>query len=196
MTMSAFSWIGLSESSGEKQAESAARSAKDSLKPDWTIEAGYEEAARQALARAQAASSAMAAAPSVAPVTADYGLHSTWAQGAADSPLAAARQQQAALAAGTDVTTKGVSQMEQERTARQEALIRAQLAAAQQQQMEQLIKQKNEAAIRAHYVAEAERRFAAEQASRIHRAQIIGGLAAGGGAVLQTEAAKEIASNA
>jgi hypothetical protein len=86
--------------------------------------------------------------------------------------------------------------MEQERTARQEALIRAQLAAAQQQQMEQLIKQKNEAAIRAHYVAEAERMFAAEQASRIHRAQIIGGLAAGGGAVLQTEAAKEIASNA
>jgi hypothetical protein len=78
--------------------------------------------------------------------------------------------------------------MEQERTARQEALIRAQLAAAQQQQMEQLIKQKNEAALKAHYVAEAERQYAAEQASRIHRAQIVGGLAAGGGAVLQTAA--------
>jgi len=186
--MSVFSWVGLSESGGEKSARDAAARSRASLNPDWSIEAGYEEAAKQALARAQAASSAMAAAPGVAPVTADYGLHSTWAQGAADSPLAAARQQQAALAAGTDVTAKGVSQMEQERTARQEALIRAQLAAAQQQQMEQLIKQKNEAALKAHYVAEAERQYAAEQASRIHRAQIVGGLAAGGGAVLQTAA--------
>ena len=183
--MSVFSWLGLAESKGEKEAKEAARQERNKLKPDWSTEAMYEEAARRALARAHAASAAMAAAPAVAPAASDFALHNTWAQGAADHPLAAARQQQAALAAGTEVTSKGTSQMEQERMSRQEALTKAELAAARQQQMEQLIKKQNAAAITAHYVAEAERKFASEQATRAHRGQIVGGLASGGGAVLQ-----------
>ena len=183
--MGFLSALGLSESEGEKQAKARLSAARAQLNPDWSIEAGYEEAARQALARAQAARMAMANAPEVAPYATEVAMRGTWAQGAADSPLAAARQQQAALVAGTDVAAKGASQLTQERMDRQQDLIKADLAMAQQQQMEQMINQQNEASLKAHAVAEAERQFAAEQAKRQHRGQIVGGVLSGGGMAMQ-----------
>jgi ABC-type oligopeptide transport system substrate-binding subunit len=185
MTMSVFSALGLSESGGEKAAKSRMSAARAELNPDWSAEAGYEEAARQALARAQAARMAMANAPEVAPYATEAAMRGLWAQGAAGNPLAAARQQQAALVAGTDVATRGASQLTQERMGRQQDLVKADLAMAQQQQMEQMINQQNEAALKAHALAEAERQFAAEQAKRQHRGQIVGGLLSGGGAAMQ-----------
>jgi len=188
--MSIFSALGLAESEGEKQAKARLSSARSQLNPDWSTEAGYEEAARLALARAQAARMAMANAPEVAPYATEAAMRGTWAQGAADSPLAAARQQQAALVAGTDVATKGALQLTQERMGRQQDMIKADIAMAQQQQMEQMIKQQNEAALKAHAVAEAERQFASEQAKRQHRGQLLGGLLSGGGMAMQTMAGR------